>query len=343
MNDPMEKKAVHSWSRLSSAGKSALEEALRVFNPMSRDLTDTETQLVTFLQGLREEGYQATILSSKDVYGYKSTTANTPPPKSKGPSKVSSSKTQTKNSLIDISVKAAKISAKPPAKKATNLLLSSLKKTNVKKSKVPSDFPSSVYPAMRLSVVLEAIVPIKAAASSIEASLRPRSVVTATRTAHQAYQCLLKQNSALNGTVLNGASGRILKENNACNTLGVVNGRILVSSPSRCNGIIQTKQNTKLLVDVIVRDEKFQQSGKDKKRKQAEIFQETSPNKKIKIFIPSAKKPTLDKDKYNLLRSKVIKVDKSSSDEDVRRKAQQILNVNLSPVLRIQPLLFHIQ
>ncbi|XP_018431596.1 PREDICTED: coiled-coil domain-containing protein 71 isoform X2 [Nanorana parkeri] len=364
MNDHMEKKAVHSWSRLSSVGKSALEEALRVFNPMSKDLTDTETQLVTFLQGLREEGYQPTILSSKDVYGYNSTTANTPPPKSKAPSKttpaVSSSKTQTKNqngkvsnSTVDISVKATKISSKPPAKKSPNLLLSSLKKASLRKSKVstvdfPSDMYPGVYPAMRLSVVLEAIVPIKAAASSIEASLKPRSGVAASKTSskgknNQAYQCLIKQTSPPNRTVLNGANGRILRENNACNTLGVLNGRILASSTSRYNGITQTKQNTKLQIDVIVKDEKHQLAGKDKKRKQAEAFQEPLPNKKIKIFIPLAKKPTLDKDKYNLLKSKVIKVDQASSDEDVRRKAQQILKVNLSPVLRIQPLLLNIQ
>lgn len=125
--------------------------------------------------------------------------------------------------------------------------------------------------------------------------------------------------------------------------MGVLNGRILVSSPSRCNGMTHTKQNTKLQVDVIFKDEKCQQAGKDKKRKQTEAFQEPLPNKKIKIFIPLAKKPTLDKDKYNLLKSKVIKVDKTSSDEDVRRKAQQMLKVNLSPVLRIQPLLLNIQ
>lgn len=64
-----EEKAVHSWSRISSAGHKVLEEALRVFNPMSKDLSDTETQLVAFIQGLKEEGYQPTVLRSKDVYG----------------------------------------------------------------------------------------------------------------------------------------------------------------------------------------------------------------------------------------------------------------------------------
>ncbi|XP_038668080.1 coiled-coil domain-containing protein 71-like [Scyliorhinus canicula] len=42
--------------------------------------------------------------------------------------------------------------------------------------------------------------------------------------------------------------------------------------------------------------------------------------------------------RLQLLRSKVIKVDDSSSDEEVRRKAQKILRVNLSPVIRIRPI-----
>ncbi|XP_068108722.1 coiled-coil domain-containing protein 71 isoform X2 [Hyperolius riggenbachi] len=368
MNDKMEqveKKAVHSWSRLSSAGKSALEEALRVFNPMSKDLTDTETQLVTFLQGLREEGYQPTILSSKDVYGYNSTTANAPPPKpkcddTKTTSSVSSSKTQPKNqmnkvsnSTVNIAVKATKISPRTLPKRSTNLLLSSLKQTDLNNSNVstvsfPSNIYPDVYPAMRLSVVLEAIVPINGTASCIEASLKPRPAVAASKSSSkgknsQAYQCIIKKTSTPNGTILNGANGRILKENNACNTFGVLNGRLLVSSPSRCNGMTQTKQNAKLQVDVIVKDGKPQQGCKDKKRKQTDGFQEVLPSKRIKIFIPLAKKPTLDKDKYNFLKSKVIKVDKSSSDDEVRRKAQQILQVNLSPVLEIQPLLLNVQ
>ncbi|KAM9324925.1 coiled-coil domain-containing protein 71 [Gastrophryne carolinensis] len=364
MNDKMEhleKKAVHSWSRLSSAGKSALEEALRVFNPMSKDLTDTETQLVTFLQGLREEGYQPTILSSKDVYGYKSTTANAPPLKSKCPVKttsaVSSSKTQSKNqtgkvsnSTVAISVKATKISPKPPPKKSTSLLLNSLNPSDLKKSDVSTvDFPSKtypdVYPAMRLSVVLETIGSFQPNASSVD-GLRQRPTVTASKLNlkgknNQAYQCFIKQTP--NGTILNGVNGRILKENNTCNTLGVLNGRILVSPLPHCNGMSQTKKNLKLQAEAIVKDGKCQQGSKDKKRKQIEGCLEPLANKKVKIAVPLAKKPELDKVKYNLLKSKVIKVDQACSDEEVRRKAQQILQVNLSPVLRIQPLLLYVQ
>lgn len=44
--------------------------------------------------------------------------------------------------------------------------------------------------------------------------------------------------------------------------------------------------------------------------------------------------------RLQLLRSKVIKVDEPSSDEEVRRKAQRILRVNLSPVVEIKPITY---
>ncbi|CAB1353159.1 unnamed protein product [Coregonus sp. 'balchen'] len=76
--DPVVEKAVNSWSRIASAGQSVLLEALQILNPMSKDLSDTE-ELVTFLQGLKEEGHKPTVLRSKDVYGYRSCTAKTLP------------------------------------------------------------------------------------------------------------------------------------------------------------------------------------------------------------------------------------------------------------------------
>ncbi|KAM7401656.1 hypothetical protein PAMP_016952 [Pampus punctatissimus] len=68
-----ERRAVHSWSRISSAGHSVLLDAVKILSPMSRDLSSTE-ELVKFLQELSEEGHQPTVLHSKDVYGYRSST-----------------------------------------------------------------------------------------------------------------------------------------------------------------------------------------------------------------------------------------------------------------------------
>ncbi|NP_001084393.1 coiled-coil domain containing 71 S homeolog isoform X1 [Xenopus laevis] len=371
----MEEKAVHSWSRLSSAGKRAFEEALRVFNPMSKDLTDTETQLVTFLQGLREEGFQATILSSKDVYGYNSTTAQAPtsvpkcPPKNastaSAPSKAQSKSTagKTSGTSIDISVHAAKVSNKESSKSSTNLLLRSLNQEKTDKSNVPAaTFPSSmypgVYPAMRLSVVLEAVVPLSETASSLESKLNQHSIVVASKGTvskctselvdTKAYQCLLKNAtdlenhiSPLNGKLLKGPNGKILKENNASKASGILNGHNVMNSSKNCNCLVQTKHNSKLQKDVLGKAQLLVgqnlHSTTCKKRKLADDLQDHQSSKK-NCSAALAKKATASKEKLDSLRSKVIKVDKSFSDDELRRRAQNILQVNLSPVIRIQPL-----
>ncbi|MEE6502329.1 hypothetical protein FKM82_004483 [Ascaphus truei] len=383
--DHMEEKAVHSWSRISSAGQRALEEALRVFNPMSKDLTDTETQLVTFLQGLREEGYQPTILSSKDVYGYNSTTADAPPqtpcglkctPKMTATVSVAS-KTQSKNATskvsspsMAISVNSTRVPSKHLPRGSTNLLLSSLKQTGSQKSKVsavgfPSNMYPGVYPAMRLSVVLEALVPFKATASSLRAKLKRPVVVASKRQSSKGkstkcssghveantYKCLIKKTHStpgnhiktLNGIVLKGPNGRILKENNACKASGILNGRFLDNSSQNCNGIIQTKHNNSTIKKDVVgkvqsKDGKSQQGDTSKKRKRMDDVKETPPEKQMKSFVPQQDKSIPSKNKYNLLKFVVIKVDNFSSDDEVRRRAQKILQVNLSPVIRIRPL-----
>ncbi|XP_037831120.1 uncharacterized protein si:dkeyp-87e7.4 isoform X2 [Kryptolebias marmoratus] len=69
-----ERRAVHSWSRISSAGHNVLLDALKIFSPMSRDLSNTE-ELVSFLQELSEEGHKPSVLRSQDVYRYRSCTS----------------------------------------------------------------------------------------------------------------------------------------------------------------------------------------------------------------------------------------------------------------------------
>uniref|UniRef100_A0A673V0T1 Coiled-coil domain containing 71 n=1 Tax=Suricata suricatta TaxID=37032 RepID=A0A673V0T1_SURSU len=179
----VEEKAVHSWSRISTAGKKALEEALLVFNPMSQDLSATEAQLVAFLQGLRDDGFQPTILRSGDVYGYSSCTANPPsqtklqaraptpaatsPPASTPRTAMRLPAGQATLLPVPLSGRLAKASTPALAKHATtNLLLSSLKQSSASRARgaamgFPAHLYPGVYPAMRLSVVLEALVPLK--------------------------------------------------------------------------------------------------------------------------------------------------------------------------------------
>lgn len=66
-----EQKVVHSWSRISSAGHDVILDALHILSPKSRDLSNTE-ELLSFLQELRAEGHRPTVLGSKDVYRYRS-------------------------------------------------------------------------------------------------------------------------------------------------------------------------------------------------------------------------------------------------------------------------------
>ncbi|XP_022428887.1 coiled-coil domain-containing protein 71 isoform X1 [Delphinapterus leucas] len=179
----VEEKAVHSWSRISTAGKKVLEEALLVFNPMSQDLSATEAQLVAFLQGLRDDGFQPTILRSGDVYGYSSCTAS-PPSQTKlqarapTPAATSPPASAPRTAMrlpagratllpMPLSGRLAKASTPALAKHATtNLLLSSLKQSSASRARgaavgFPTHLYPGVYPAMRLSVVLEALVPLK--------------------------------------------------------------------------------------------------------------------------------------------------------------------------------------
>ncbi|XP_048190792.1 coiled-coil domain-containing protein 71 isoform X3 [Perognathus longimembris pacificus] len=193
----VEEKAVHSWSRISTAGKKVLEEALLVFNPMSQDLCATEAQLVAFLQGLRDDGFQPTILRSGDVYGYSSCTA-TPPSQTKPQACANSTSTSPPASApqtatqqprspttpfpMSLSGRQAKESTPTLAKHTTtNLLLSSLKQssashTSGKTVGFPAHLYPGVYPAMQLSVVLEALVPFKTHMPCLDAKPKARSL-----------------------------------------------------------------------------------------------------------------------------------------------------------------------
>ncbi|XP_004451964.1 coiled-coil domain-containing protein 71 [Dasypus novemcinctus] len=194
----VEEKAVHSWSRISTAGKKALEEALLVFNPMSQDLSATEAQLVAFLQGLRDDGFQPTVLRSGDVYGYSSCTASPPsqtklqaraptpaaisPPASAPRTAVRLPASRATLLPMPLSGRLAKASTPSLAKHATtNLLLSSLKQSSAGQAQgaavgFPTHLYPGVYPAMRLSVVLEALVPLKTPMPCLSAKHKAQSL-----------------------------------------------------------------------------------------------------------------------------------------------------------------------
>ncbi|NWY00039.1 CCD71 protein, partial [Nothoprocta ornata] len=385
----VEEKAVHSWSRISSAGQKVLEETLRVFNPMSKDLSDTETQLVAFIQSLKEEGYQPTILRSKDVYGYSSCTADTPKQTkgstqqvptaatgssdpAKAPARSTAAVTKVSPSATGVSV-TSKVSAKPASKaSSTNLLLSSLKQTRSGTSTAsavgfPANMYPEVYPAMRLSVVLEALVPLKATASCLEskckqgrlgispsdlkllqASSPPResSSGKASKTKETKGNKRLMRRKAPDPTslalnLLKGPKGGVLQESNACKASGILNGRVTGSSSQGGTGSTQPKALKIKAKEAPVgktewKDSSSHQETVGPKRKRAAEVREALQQKRANT-IPVPNKPQRAQSTLHLLKFQAIKVD-NSSDDEVRRRAQKILRVNLSPVIRIQPL-----
>ncbi|NWT62947.1 CCD71 protein, partial [Erythrocercus mccallii] len=381
-----EEKAVHSWSRISSAGQKVLEEALRVFNPMSKDLSDTETQLVAFIQGLKEEGYQPTILRSKDVYGYSSCTAVTPSQMEENTQRNCASTTEptqspARNSVAKVAPLSTSIpvsslkelSSQPVSKgDSTNLLLSSLKQTGSGTSKAAAvGFPTSmhpdVYPAMRLSVVLEALVPLKTATSCLESkytqgrlgispsdlkllktSSPPRQFSSGKSikiTEGKGYKRLVKKapdsaTCALN--LLKGPKGGVLQESNACKASGVLNGRVTGSSSQDCTTApqpktLKIKDKEALVGKTDWKDSSTYQDSTGQKKRRATEAKE-APQRKKTNTIPIQKKTQQAQSTLNLLKFRTIKVGNSSSDDEVRRRAQKILRVNLSPVIQIQPL-----
>ncbi|XP_072866294.1 coiled-coil domain-containing protein 71 isoform X2 [Chlorocebus sabaeus] len=450
----VEEKAVHSWSRISTAGKKALEEALLVFNPMSQDLSATEAQLVAFLQGLRDDGFQPTILRSGDVYGYSSCTAN-PPSQTKlqarapNPTATSPPASGPRTAMrlpagratllpMPLSGKLAKASTPALAKHATtNLLLSSLKQSSASHARgaavgFPTHLYPGVYPAMRLSVVLEALVPLKTTmpclgakhkAQSLHLSLadsplklrkssgkgpgnpRPKAP---RKTTSKGSKCLTRKGP---GAGPRRGSGHQSKTNRATGSHSVQRmkggsalgtkaaqakvARTLAKAARSQARVARTQAKAKAArvkakakakaarvkakakvmaarakaktkakavrakakvawtqprgrgrpkgsakTRTTRKGQKYRPETVGQKRKRAEEAKDLPPKKRTRLG-PQSPKAWLGPGTAKLLKFRAIKVDRRSSDDEVRQRAQRILRVNLSPEIRLQPLLPH--
>ncbi|XP_077846828.1 coiled-coil domain-containing protein 71 isoform X1 [Macaca mulatta] len=450
----VEEKAVHSWSRISTAGKKALEEALLVFNPMSQDLSATEAQLVAFLQGLRDDGFQPTILRSGDVYGYSSCTAN-PPSQTKlqarapNPTATSPPASAPRTAMrlpagratllpMPLSGRLAKASTPALAKHATtNLLLSSLKQSSASHARgaavgFPTHLYPGVYPAMRLSVVLEALVPLKTTmpclgakhkAQSLHLSLadsplklrkssgkgpgnpRPKAP---RKTTSKGSKCLTRKGPGAgprrgsgHQSKTNRATGspsvRRMKGGSALGTKAAQAkvARTLAKAARSQARVARTQAKAKAArvkakakakaarvkakakvmaarakaktkakavrakakvartqprgrgrpkgsakTRTTRKGQKYRPETVGQKRKRAEEAKDLPPKKRTRLG-PRSPKAWLGPGTAKLLKFRAIKVDRRSSDDEVRQRAQRILRVNLSPEIRLQPLLPH--
>uniref|UniRef100_W5N6H7 Coiled-coil domain containing 71 n=1 Tax=Lepisosteus oculatus TaxID=7918 RepID=W5N6H7_LEPOC len=353
-DDIVEKKAVHSWSRITSAGQTALLEALRVFSPMSKDLLDTETQLVSFLQGLKDEGHKATVLKSKDVYGYESCTAETPsvekmskPLDTTGkvtkvlkPVKKRARKTVAKKKEINYALlsAAAKLVLKnQPKILLTNLSQESLKRTVAVLSK-PSASTVHVVNSTKMQPCLK-LTKLTAPSGSPTARLQIHSELGSLGIS------VPNSNWAPKPT---GTSAQPL-ENSGKTSKGPQADKMRVSScPVKMavalvgDSTTVTCQNDRVLKDWQNKRTRVLNCQPDVEvRKRKRLEEPEEPTAKTRPRNGSWVGNGQDESglNENNLRFKVIKVDDSITDEEVRRKAQKILQVNLSPVIEIRPLI----
>ncbi|KAJ8400887.1 hypothetical protein AAFF_G00392410 [Aldrovandia affinis] len=347
-------RAVHSWSRIASAGQTALVEALRVFSPMSKDLSVTEMQLVSFLQGLRDEGHKPTVLKSKDVYGYKSCTTEPLPAEKINKTldlanKVSrvhkATRRRRRKPLVkkkDINYTllsaAAKIIVKnQPKIMLTNLSQESLKRTVLSKAPVLTVRPVQIQPCLKLTnltgssgghtarlqihsdqgsrgiSVPSSHCPVTLSGIPVQplenAGKTPKAVVTGNT---RPVSCPVKVGVALIGETAPVVcqNGRFLKESRNYKMVPV-----RISKPGVANDQLGWRDKDAVRVLNCQQDLDMSRS----------------------VWVMKGQEDS--KLNENNLRLKVIKVDDSITDEEVRRKAQKILKVNLSPVIQIDPLI----
>ncbi|MCI4390252.1 hypothetical protein PGIGA_G00120450 [Pangasianodon gigas] len=340
--EPNVERAVLSWSRFATAGQTALKEALKVFNPISQDLSETERQMVSFLQALKDEGRKPVVLRSKDVYGYRSCTTQSLTteigskiPRVQKPCKKRGRKTLIKNKDASSSVfgtTAKAILQNQPKILLTNLSVDTLKQTVSPKPSVP--IPSSVQMQQCLK-----LTNIKGVTGGHTARLQIHFGVDSQSTISPSVHCpptlsgiphSPSENITQTSSVVALDNKRVL----SC-PVKVDDALIGDSAPIVCQNGISLKEGKK--VQII--------SGKSGVMSNGLNCEDSDSMRRLNCQGLGWSQPALvtngqdvSKLNGNSLQWKVIKVDESVTDEEVRKEAQKILRVNLSPVIQIHPL-----
>ncbi|XP_022597953.1 uncharacterized protein LOC111219524 [Seriola dumerili] len=327
-----ERRAVHSWSRISSAGHNVLLDALKILSPMSHDLSSTE-DLVTFLQELGEEGHKPTVLRSKDVYGYRSCTNQPltedmlkPPNRNLRPTaKRRGKKGLAKKREVHPSWNTSERSnpriqgVRPP-----ELLVDqhSIVCSRTPIRTVEMSQALQLQPCLRLTNI-EGLTGFHTARLQIHTNWDSSSGAPSVGFSQQQHPPTLSgiplQPSQNGGGAPTKAVALFSQKSLSC-PIRLDGALIGDSAPVfYANGRVFPQTHTELTSNGW-RSNGFPQDGQSPKE----------------LDIPSRQRNSW-KDK-NSFRWKVIKVDDSRSVADARRKAQKILQVNLSPVIQIQPL-----
>ncbi|XP_016414767.1 coiled-coil domain-containing protein 71-like [Sinocyclocheilus rhinocerous] len=331
-------RVVHSWARFAPAGQTALEEALRVFNPMSKNLSDTERQMVSFLQELRKEGAKPVILRSKDVYGY--TSCTTEPISSKIGSKVQR--------------------VQKPCKKRGRKVLSKSKDVNyVTLSRAAKDILQNQPKILLTNLSVDSLKQNVGSAMLDKHSVQAQQCLKLTNIkgltgGHTARLQIHFENSKSAPSFALGRPPDLSgiphspTENGSqtSNVVALDNKRVLLCPFKVDDALIGDSapvvyQNGFGLKDASIYKKIETVSGKP------DVMTSGLDNgsvRRLRFQSYNWSQATLTNGQDvsrlngNGLEWKVIKVDDSVTDEEVRRKAQKILQVNLSPVIQIHPL-----
>lgn len=306
-------KVIHSWSRISSAGHDVILDALHILSPKSRDLSNTGN-LISFLQELRTEGHKPTVLRSKDVYRYRSCM----------------SLPLTEDMLNNRNNKNVRPTAKNKRKKPK------LKKRDVHPSWSVSD---------RNSPKIQGVRPPEPKLSRRYSFICSRT--TSSRTEALSTQpCLRLTNIEGEATGYHTARLQIQPPYHSPTKPAISLPRVSIPplfglpSPPLQNGVValfsQKSQSFPVRSDgALIGDSApvfYSQTHTDL---------QTRSNRNNGAHHPYRRNPKETrngwKDKRSLM-AKVVKVDESRSVTEARVKAQKVLQVNLSPVIQIQPM-----
>ncbi|XP_066529298.1 coiled-coil domain-containing protein 71 [Hoplias malabaricus] len=342
--EPRMERAVLSWSRFAAAGQTALKEALKVFNPLSKDLCDTERQMLSFLQELKDEGHKPVVLRSKDVYGYRSCT--TQPLTSKvgsriqkvqKPSKKRKRKTLARNREVGytfLSTEAKAILQNQPKILLTNLSLDTLKHAVLSKPTVPTESSVQAQQCLKLTN-------IKGLSGGHTARLQIHFGVDSQSPVGPSIQCPptlsgIPISPSENGGPVSSVVALDNKKGLSC-PVKVDDALIGDSAPFVCqNGISLKEADQK--VQMISDEPDLMSNGFDcSDSESVRRLNAQGLGWSPQALVTNGQ--DMSRLNGNGLQWKVIKVDESVTDEEVRKEAQKILRVNLSPVIEIHPLL----
>lgn len=322
-----EQRAVHSWSRISSAGNNILLDAKKILSPMSHDLSSSE-ELLAFLQDLSEEGHKPTVLRSKDVYGYRSCTNQPltedmlkPPNKNGRPTaKRRAKKPQSKKREVHPSWNTAERSSR--------------RIQGVRPLERLGDQPILISRTVETSQALQAqpylrLTNIKGrpgfhtARLQFRASWDPSVEASSVAFSQQQHPPMLPrmplQPSQNGGGASTQAVALFSKKSLFC--------------PLRCDATLIGDSAPVIYTNINECPETYTELTSNGWMCNGFDQDGWCPNE-----LNNPRRQINGWKDENSLRWKVIKVDYSRSVAEARRKAQKILQVNLSPVIQIQPL-----